>query len=198
MNLNYMTSPYLRVRLADGSLAWIRPAEIAAQGPRKPVGFAFGHLLLDAFATELLIGLFQYATAPEGEDEWHDRWMAPPGVDELDELLAARADGFDLYGDTPAFQDREAASVEASPVGRLFPTSAGEQGRKRNQDIFLPDILAMRPEAAMVALAFVQAHSPAGGRGTRTSLTGGGPLRSWVEAKDGDIYRTVLANQLPR
>lgn len=198
MNLNYMTSPYLRARFADGSIDWIRPAGIAALGARRPVAFAFGHLLLDAFATELLIGLFQYAMAPESEDEWHDRWAAPPGPEEVDALLAAHADGFGLYGDTPAFQDREAASVEASPVGRLLPTSAGEQGRKYNQDILLPEIRAMRPEAAMVALAFVQAHSPAGGRGTRTSLAGGGPLRSWVEAEDGDIYRTVLANQLPR
>lgn len=198
LNLNFCTSPYFRTRLADGSLAWSRPADFAAQGGRRPVGFAFGHMLLDAFATELLIALYQHALAPESEDGWHDLWEEPPGPDEVAERLAAAADGFDLYGDAPAFQDKEAAGVEPSPIARLLPVMPGEQGRRRNQDILLPDIGAMRPEVAMVALAFVQAHSPAGGRGTRTSLTGGGPLRTWVEAPDGDVFRTVIANLLPR
>jgi CRISPR system Cascade subunit CasA len=197
MSLNYLTSHYLRVRRADGRVDYAAPAEIAATGDGAPVAFATGLPLLDAFATELVIGLFQYAVAPEGDRDLirlirGDR----PAVDELHARLADVSDGFDLHGETPAFQDPSVAGEKPSPVGRLLPTTAGEQTRKRNQDILNPEFGAMRPEIAMLALAFVQAHSPAGGRGTRTSLAGGGPLRTWV-VRDS-LYDTVIANLLPQ
>lgn len=197
MSLNYLTSAYLRVRRANGAIGYAAPAEIAATGDAEPVAFATGLPMLDAFATELLIALFQYAVAPEGERDLIRLIRGErPSVDSLHDTLGAAADGFDLYGNTPAFQDPSVAGETQSPVGRLLPTTAGEQTRKRNQDILTPDLGAMRPEIAMIALAFIQAHSPAGGRGTRTSLAGGGPLRTWV-VRDS-LYDTVIANLLPQ
>lgn len=196
MSLNYLRSAYLRVRRADGAITYIAPAEIAAQGEARPVAFATGLPVLDTFAVELLIGLFQYALAPESEDALLHMLDSPPDVAALRDMLAAKADGFDLFGDTPAFQDPSVAGEKPSPIGRLLPTAAGEQTRKRNQDILNREIAAMRPEIAMLALAFVQAHSPAGGRGTRTSASGGGPLRTVVE-RDTPLA-TVLANLLPQ
>jgi CRISPR system Cascade subunit CasA len=144
-----------------------------------------------------MIALFQYALAPASErDVLRLLAGSPPSMSELSHAFAAHADGFDLYGNTPAFQDTTVEAETPSPVGRLLPTSPGEQTRKRNQDILISEISAMRPEIAMLALAFIQAHSPAGGRGTRTSLAGGGPLRTWV-LRD-TLYATVLANLLPQ
>ncbi len=196
MTYNYLTSPYLRVRRADGALAWMAPADLAATGGARPVAFAFGLPVLDIFATELLIGLYQYVVAPASERELLRLLRQPPDAAALREMFASAAVGFDVYGETPAFQDPSVAGEKPSPIGRLLPTAAGEQTRKRNQDILHGEIAAMRPEIAMLALAFIQAHSPAGGRGTRTSLSGGGPLRTWV-ARD-TLYDTVLANLLPR
>jgi len=197
MTLNYLTSRYLRVRRADGRVDHAAPAEIAATGDAEPVAFATGLPLLDAFATELLIGLFQYAVAPERASDLIRLIRGErPAVDDLHATLANASDGFDVFGDAPAFQDPSVAGETPSPVGRLLPTTAGEQTRKRNQDILNPELSAVRPAIAMLALAFVQAHSPAGGRGTRTSLAGGGPLRTWV-VRDSP-YDTVIANLLPQ
>ena len=197
MAYNFLTSRYLRVQQADGGIAYIAPAELAADGNERPVAFATGLPVLDAFATELMIALFQYALAPASErDVLRLLAGSPPSVADLAETFSAHADGFDLYGSTPAFQDTTVRSEKPSPIGRLLPTSPGEQTRKRNQDILISEISAMRPEIVMLALAFIQAHSPAGGRGTRTSLAGGGPLRPWV-VRD-TLYNTVLANLLPK
>lgn len=199
---NYLTSRYLRVRLKDGRIAYVSPAEVAGDGGEEVVGPATGHVLLDGHMVGHLVGLFQYVLAPEGERGWVELFTNPPSAAELGPLFEEKAAGFDLFGDHPAFQDPSAREAkDESSIARLLPTTAGGQTTKRNQDIFLPEIRAMRVEHAMLGLSLINAHSPAGGRGTRTSLAGGGPLRTWVEAdprQPRPFYRTILANLLPK
>lgn len=200
LGFNYMTSRYLRVRLKDGRIAYVSPAEIAGDGGEEVLGPATGHVLLDGHMVGHLVGLFQYVLAPESERAWRELFNSPPAVADLAPLFQAKAAGFDLFGDRPAFQDPTAGGGKnAISIARLLPTSAGDQTTKRNQDIYLPEIRAMRVEHAMLGLSLINAHSPAGGRGTRTSLAGGGPLRTWVEADPRQpraFYRTILANLL--
>jgi len=195
MAYNYLTSPYLRVRRADGAVAWIAPAELAATGEARPVAFAFGLPVLDIFATELLIGLFQYAVAPASERDLLRLLRQPPDSAALRDIFADAATGFDVYGETPAFQDRSLAGKKPSSISRLFPVTPDAKPNAFKATLWpLPSFV--RVEVAMLGLAFLQAHCSGGGAGYRTSLSGGGPLRTWVQGVS--LYHTVLCNLLPR
>ncbi len=196
MTLNYLTSPYLRVRRADGNLAYVAPAEIAATGEAEPVAFATGLPLLDAFATELLIALFQYAVAPESERGVLKLIRGErPSVESLHDTLAAAADGFDLYGDAPAFQDPSLSGKKPSAVTRLFPYTPDAKPNAFKRSIW-PYLEGVNLETAMLGLAFMQAHCSGGGAGYKTSISAGGPLRTWIAGRS--LYETVVCNLLPR
>ncbi|MBP2315540.1 CRISPR system Cascade subunit CasA [Azospirillum soli] len=145
---------------------------------------------------EFLIGAVQQLMAPETGGDWLDGYFDPPAPERLGSIIdeSGLAPHFDLFGATPAFQDTSVAGEAAQGVSALFLLQPGEQTRSRNQDIWGKDIGAVGIPAAMEALYALQIYSPAGGRGARTSPSGGGPLRTFLT---GDtLWTKVWSNIL--
>ncbi|MDJ0390903.1 type I-E CRISPR-associated protein Cse1/CasA [Roseomonas sp. E05] len=184
-NGNYLLSRYLPAVLAGGGRAMIAPWEIAGtEDGRMPVSLALADNLLNAVGLEMLAGFLQVFAAPADEAEWATVWRDPPSPAALRARFEAAAPMFGLRGERPAFQDRRLADAELRPMAKLFhavPSSGA---------------LAMSEAGAMVALYAMQAHAHGGGRGYRTSLSGGGPLRTVPVAGD-TLFRRAWALVLP-
>jgi CRISPR system Cascade subunit CasA len=195
---NYLSSRYLPVLCSDGRHGTIGPWEIAGtEDGRMPIAFAFADNLLNHGALELIAGLLQVLTPPASEREWRDAWRKAPGPIDLAASFAPYVSFFDLYGDMPAFQDSTACDAKEWCIDKMFHLSPGEITCKRNQDVFYGEIAAVSQAAAMVALYTMQSHAYQGGPGFRTSVAGGGPLRTIPEV-DGSLYQRAWALVLPR
>lgn len=155
----------------------------------------------DAALEEFLIGLLTVALAPADEEAWREIWDEPPTTDAFERALHALPDAFKLDGDNPRFlQDLTAADFEdeeASPVEQLLIDAAGDQGIRLNKDLFVKRHRVERlgrPAAAM-ALLTMQAYAPAGGKGYRTSMRGGGPLTTLVDPRVDSAGHWCAADQ---
>jgi CRISPR system Cascade subunit CasA len=155
----------------------------------------------DGAVTEFLIGLLATAFRLRDDDDWCDVWRNPPSPQDLRAALLALPDAFDLDGEGPRFlQDfspGDLADAELAPVQELLVEG-------KNDPLFIkPDTIRSlgRPAAAM-ALITIQSYSPAGGRGHRTSMRGGGPLTTLVDPRpssskspiDVSLWRYLWAN----
>jgi CRISPR system Cascade subunit CasA len=144
---------------------------------------AWGRADLDAATRELLIGLFDIAIPPKTNRDWLKGWTTPPDPSVLSGALARVAPWFDLDGGGPRFlQDMEDLEGDTTPIEQIFISAVGAQGRRFNTDLFekRDRIRILSRPAAAIALFTLQAFSPAGGRGNRTGLRGGGPLSTLV------------------
>jgi CRISPR system Cascade subunit CasA len=141
--------------------------------------------------TEFLIGMVTVAFQPADERAWKDRWEWPPAPEEFEDALRGLPDAFRLDGAGPRFmQDLEEPDFEAAgllPIERLLFDAPGEQAVEQNKDLFVKRGVAslLGPAAAAMALIAMQTYAPAGGKGYRTSLRGGGPLTTLVDPRDG-------------
>ena len=155
----------------------------------------------DGGLAEFLIGLLAAAFRLDDERAWRDLWTNPPSRADLKAALLTLPPAFDLDGDGPRFlQDftpSDLAEAEVVPVQEMLVEG-------KNDPLFIkPETLRQigRPAAAM-ALITIQAYSPAGGRGYRTSLRGGGPLTTLVDPRpsgttrpiDRSLWRLLWAN----
>ena len=164
---NYLLSKYLPVVCADGTRTVMAPCDLLPdEGGRIPVSFAFADNLLNAVALEMVAGFLQAFAPPATEAEWARTWASPSPRDRLLAAFDAGVHHFEFRGAHPAFQDTRLVDAEIRPLARLFHTVPGGES------------FAISEEAAMVALYAMQAHAFGGGRGYRTSLAGGGPLRT--------------------
>jgi len=183
---NYLSSNYLPVVCADGVRAIISPSELlSTEEGRTPVSFAFADNLLNAVALEMVAGFLQAFVAPESEADWARIWASPLSRDELRAAFSAAVSHFDFRGKHPAFQDARLADAEIRPLAKLFHTVPGDES------------FAISEDAAMVALYAMQAHAFGGGRGYRTSLAGGGPLRT-VPVAGETLFHRAWALVLPK
>lgn len=194
---NYLTSPWLLVLLDDGTRRRISLSEIGrTQDGKTPVRM-LGNMPDGGLARlEFVIGAIQHLMAPETSGDWLDRFFDPPSPEDLGLLISGSGlpPYFNLFGKTPAFQDPSIADQSAQSVSSLFLLQAGEQTRDRNQDIWGKAIAGVGLWEVMEALYALQIYSPAGGRGARTSPSGGGPLRTFLM---GDtLWTTVWSNIL--
>lgn len=203
--------PWIPWRRASGAVQWGPPATLLTQLDDDPVvALAAPRPDFDGAVQELLIGLLTVALQPEDEAAWRDWWRNPPRAEELQEALDALPAAFYLDGDGPRFfQDLSAgdfANVEPGAVDQLLIDAPGDQGIRLNKDLFVKRARVEclgRPAAAM-ALVTLQTYAPAGGRGNRTSLRGGGPLTTLVDprvagqrrsrAEDQPLWRRLWAN----
>lgn len=177
MAYDLLAESWLPVRCRNGGRRFIRPAEIAE--PAVLV-LDWSRPDLDAGCRELLIGLLAVACRKrvvEGKS-WRAWWHEPPSAAELDAAFAPFADAFVLDGAGPRFmQDLEDLVAESVPAEGLVIELAGEtQGffAKRH------DPLVLGRAGAAMALYTLQTFAPAGGRGNKTSLRGGGPMTTLV------------------
>lgn len=183
---SYLTGRYLTVVCSDGSLTRIAPWEaLRTTDGRTPVSVALADNLLNAVAVEMLAGFLQAFAPPENEAEWAATWDAPPSPDDLRKIFEPAAARFDIRGPCPAFQDARISDAELRPLGKLFHAVPGDAS------------FCISEEAAMVALYAMQAHAYGGGRGYRTSLCGGGPLRT-VPVAGETLFHRAWALVLPK
>ena len=114
----------------------------------------------------MVAGFLQILMPPASETEWVKMWARPPGPKDIAAQFAPAVARFNVRGNDPAFQDRRITGADLRPLVRLFH-AVPDPGR-----------FAISDAAAMVALYAMQAHAYGGGRGYRTSICGGGPLRT--------------------
>lgn len=179
----------------------IRPADLTAGGTDDPViEPAWGRADFDAATRELLIGILAIATPAIDSRDWRVRWQYPPDAAALTAAFAPLARWFQLDGEGPRFlQDFELLDGKPNPIEELFIDAPGAQGRALNTDLFekRDRIRVLSRPAAAMALFTLQAFSPAGGRGNRTGLRGGGPLSTLVVPGPSEGgRRTPLWHQL--
>ena len=153
---------------------------------------------LNLACLELLIGLVYLARPPAGIDDWHDLKDDPP---DLAAALAPFAHAFKLIDpDGPAFlQDYDMPDAASVPVSYLFLDNSGGAGERKNADLMVrrDRYEALELPLAAMALYALQAFAPAGGRGNRTSMRGGGPLVTLVKPEGAGLWNLVWAN-VPR
>jgi CRISPR system Cascade subunit CasA len=153
---------------------------------------------LNLACLELLIGLVYLARPPAGIDDWHDLKDDPP---DLAAALAPFAQAFELIDpDGPAFlQDYDMPEAASVPVSYLFLDNSGGAGERKNADLMVrrDRYEALELPLAAMALYALQAFAPAGGRGNRTSMRGGGPLVTLVKPEGAGLWELVWAN-VPR
>ncbi len=171
--------------MSDRSCRMIAPWQVAeGVGAAYPIGFHYGDDLLPLAMIEFVGGLMQVFAAPEDEEEWLERWHRPPGPDELRAMLEPYARHFGVYGDTAAFQDRKADLGTSKSPGFLFCTSSSLSG-------------PVSLQAAMAALACMQAHCTDGGRGHRNSIRGAGGLVT-LPVVGHTLWHRIWSLVLPR
>ncbi|WP_406737080.1 type I-E CRISPR-associated protein Cse1/CasA [Thioclava sp. GXIMD4215] len=190
MSLNLIEEAWIPVRMVDGTRRVIAPWQMADPHIAAP---DWPRADLNLACYEFLIGLVFMACPPEDLDDWVD---ARPDADQLRRAFAPFASAFNLLGEGPRFlQDLEELSGEPSSPDLLFIDSAGESTERKNADLMVHrDRYAILdlPSAAMALYAFQQ-FAPAGGRGNRTSLRGGGPMVTLADPGQG-LWALVWAN----
>ena len=110
------------------------------------------------------------------------------------------AHAFNLDGDGPLFmQDLDPLTgADVWPVSALFIEQPADSARSLNKDLFIKrDVInQVCLPCSAAALFTMQTNAPAGGRGHRTSLRGGGPLSTLISGPD--VWRTLWLNTLAR
>lgn len=184
---NYLNSPYIPVLLSGGGFGVVAPCDICSpQSGHIPVAPRYADVLLNAVVVEMMAGFYQILMPPETETDWAKTWRKPPSSAEIEAAFKPAEKWFNVDGPVPAFQDASLTGEELRPTAKLFHVVPDGQ---RNT--------AISVEAAMVALYSMQAHAISGGRGYRTSLSGGGPLRT-VPLMGETLFQKVWSLVIPR
>ncbi|ATJ84517.1 type I-E CRISPR-associated protein Cse1/CasA [Halomonas beimenensis] len=195
--MNLLNDPWLPFRTKEGVTIYRPPTAMADP---EVVDLALPRADFQGAAYQFLIGLLQTALPPQDHGDWLDRFIEPPGVDELATAFAPFADAFELDGDGPRFmQDLDPLDdVKDGTVSGLLIDAPGANGIKNNTDFFVKRgrAEAMCEDCAALALFTMQINAPAGGAGIRVGLRGGGPLTTLVlpEAADANLWSRLWLN----
>lgn len=193
--MDLLQSAWVVTRRGDGSLARISPFHIGdgnwhdLHAPRPDFRGAL---------YQFLIGLLQTAYAPLDNREWRERWNNPPSVAELEAAFAPYRDAFVLESDGPAFmQDLQLpADANPLPVLNLLIDAGSDSNQFFNKPAADHGLCASCFAQALLTL---QLNAPPGGRGTRTSLRGGGPLTTLLvpASERATLWQRLWLNVLP-
>ncbi|MGU6839780.1 type I-E CRISPR-associated protein Cse1/CasA, partial [Salmonella enterica subsp. enterica serovar Infantis] len=203
-NFSLLTTPWLPVRFKDGSTGKLAPVDLADE---NVVDIAATRADLQGAAWQFLLGLLQCSIAPKRYKNWEDIWFDGLHADVLHKALAPLEHAFQFGAETPSFmQDFEPLSGEKVSIASLLPEIPGAQTTKFNKDHFVKRGVTERfcPHCAALALFSLQLNAPAGGKGYRTGLRGGGPLTTLVELQEyqGErqtpLWRKLWLNVMPQ
>lgn len=147
---------------------------------------------------QFLIGLLQTAYAPTDVQEWCERYANPPSRSELKAAFEPYRQAFLLENDGPAFMQDLALPDESNqlPVLELLIDAGSSSNLYFNKPAANHGLCESCFAQALLTL---QLNAPAGGRGVRTSLRGGGPLTTLLlPAEDGaSLWQKLWLNVLP-
>jgi len=148
---------------------------------------------------QFLIGLLQTAYAPQDLQEWRDRYANPPSRDELEAAFGPYRHAFLLENDGPAFMQDLALPDEANqlPVLELLIDAGSSSNLYFNKPAADHGLCEHCFAQAVLTL---QLNAPAGGRGVRTSLRGGGPLTTLLRPADeqASLWQKLWLNVIPQ
>lgn len=204
MALSLISTPWLPVRLKDGSLGKLAPIGLANE---NVVDLAATRADLQGAAWQFLIGILQCSLAPKNSNRWEDIWEEGLTADMLRRALEPLDSAFQFGPDAPAFmQDFEPLSGEKVSIATLLPEIPGAQTTKLNKDHFVKRGITERfcPHCAALALFSLQLNAPSGGKGYRTGLRGGGPMTTLIELQEYEgnrqtpLWRKLWLNVMPQ
>lgn len=199
-----LKTPWLPVRLKDGSINKLAPVNLADE---NVVDIAATRADLQGAAWQFLLGLLQCSIAPKNNARWEDIWFEGFSADALQKALAPLEYAFQFGPESPSFmQDFEPLTGEKIPISSLLPETPGAQTTKYNKDHFIKRGVTERfcPHCSALALFALQLNAPAGGKGYRTGLRGGGPMTTLIElqAYQGErqtpLWRKLWLNVIPQ
>src|SRR5665648_694737 len=193
MVFNLVNEKWIPVRRADGKREIIAPWQVTDDISSNPiVSLDANRPDFNGALIQLLIGLVQTTMAPKKEIDWGDRFAKPPVADELKVAFAKVSHAFNLDGDSPRFmQDFDLDEAKSNHIDKLLVEIPGDETVKDNADHFIKrdSVKRMCLACSAMALFTLQTNAPAGGKGYRTSLRGGGPLTTIVT---GDtLWQTI-------
>ena len=125
---------------------------------------------------QLMLALLQCRFAPDDKQQWERYWLEPPDTEVLLEAFSPIAHLFEVFTEEgPVFmQDSELEPGDDVDIANLLIDASEGHFNKPGK------VQAVAPHWAAVALFALQINAPAGGRGHRVSLRGGGPLTTLV------------------
>lgn len=200
MSFDLRREPWIPWRRArGGDPDWGPPAKLldGVGGDDPVVGIAAPRPDLEGALQEFLIGLLSAALQPADDAEWKLLAEDPPTPEELQAALDRLPPAFDLEGDGPRFfQDLSAADLASAPLTPIEEIFIDTPTLSRSLFVKRGRIACLGRPAAAMALLTLQTYAPAGGRGHRTSLRGGGPLTTLVDPRV-DARGGSLAHEQP-
>lgn len=207
-SFSLISTAWLPVRFRNGATGKLAPVNLADE---NVVDIAATRADLQGAAWQFLLGLLQCALAPKNRSRWEDIWEE--GIQEealqeaLQKALLRLEHAFQFGPDTPSFmQDFEPLGGDPVPIAALLPEYPGVQTTKLNKDHFIKRGVTERfcPHCAALALFSLQLNAPAGGKGYRTGLRGGGPMTTLVELheyqghRQTPLWRKLWLNVMPQ
>ncbi|TVQ41552.1 MAG: type I-E CRISPR-associated protein Cse1/CasA [Wenzhouxiangella sp.] len=207
--MNLINTPWIPVRRQKSrQTEYICPWQLTEGHEDNPiVAIDFPRPDLSSGVVVFLIGLFQLAMTPGSDRAWHRKYEIPPSADDLKAALGQFSDHFKIDGDgARCFQDLELAGEDPRPIGSLLIDEPGGQTLRRNTDLFIKreQFPGLGLSATVAALITMQSSAPAGGKGHRTSMRGGGPLNTLLvpdprnDELSPSLWRTIWLNVLNR
>ncbi len=189
---------WLPVRRRSGARQRIAPWQITDNPEDAIVALDFPRPDFNGSVMQFLIGLYQVALAPWPESDWLERFTTPLAPQRIREALQPFEQAFLLDGDGRRFmQDPSAADAEPKSIGAILIEAPGQQAIRENKAFFIKEGFAnvLCRSCAAAALCTMQSNAPAGGKGFRTSLRGGGPLSTVLYAET--LWQSLVLNTLP-
>ncbi len=181
---------------------YISPSQITGGLATNPiVALAAPRPDFNGALSQFLIGLVQTACPPTDESEWREKFRSPPSSEELNSAFERYANAFNLDGDGPRFMqdlDLTKNDGERNNIDHILMEMPGDQTLDKNKDLFLKrdTVKNICLSCCAMALCTLQTNAPAGGRGHRTSLRGGGPLTTLVMGRT--LWETIWLNVITR
>ncbi len=199
--MNLLEAAWLPFRTRAGEVRFLPPAYV---GDAELVDLALPRADFQGAGWQFLIALLQTFFAPDDLEEWQAKWETPPDVQELSRCFSPARYAFNLLGGRPLFmQDYDPLDdARSSPVSSLLIEAPGGNTLRLNTDHFIKrgQVEAMCPSCVAMALYTMQINAPAGGKGYRVGLRGGGPLTTLVLPQDpkASLWQKLWLNVLDR
>jgi CRISPR system Cascade subunit CasA len=184
---NLLKDHWLQVRVTSGNTLTVPLHQLVACEGELITDFHAPRADFKGAIFQLLLALLQCRFAPVNREEWERHWLEPPHADTLRKAFSPVVPLFDVFSDSgPAFmQDVELAPDSDVEIANLLIDASEGHFNKPGT------VQAVAPHWAAVALFTLQINAPAGGRGHRVSLRGGGPLTTIVIPPTGSEFDTL-------